>query len=293
MWRTTESGAQRVSLSVLVKRKNSPAMDDKEATQTCMKCHKEVAEANFALHETHCNRFLCLCPDCNESVPRDQLSQHREEQHTQVRCSKCNKKMERCHLMDHESEECVERLHKCPFCELEVPWKELQEHSLVCGSRTELCRDCGRYVQLRDQPDHSCTRSAPDDSQGPPQAAGAGHDTKPPVSCSTCLGSFPAEDFVKHQEECFPAKRFVNEEDEREEEEEESEDFTQRSSPQLSSAYRATSLIHSASRGPGSDGGNPEQISTCPHCHLALPLQTLTWHEVKCRTHIFLKYREA
>lgn len=46
--------------------------------------HKEVAEANFALHETHCSRFLCLCPDCDEAVPKDQLSQHREEQHTQV-----------------------------------------------------------------------------------------------------------------------------------------------------------------------------------------------------------------
>lgn len=46
--------------------------------------HKDVAEANFALHETHCSRFLCLCPDCNEAVPKDQLSQHKEEQHTQV-----------------------------------------------------------------------------------------------------------------------------------------------------------------------------------------------------------------
>lgn len=44
--------------------------------------HKMVAEANFALHETHCKRFLCLCPDCEETVPRELLDQHREEQHT-------------------------------------------------------------------------------------------------------------------------------------------------------------------------------------------------------------------
>uniref|UniRef100_A0A3Q1F042 XIAP associated factor 1 n=1 Tax=Acanthochromis polyacanthus TaxID=80966 RepID=A0A3Q1F042_9TELE len=42
-------------------------------------CHKEVAEANFALHETHCSRFLCLCPECDEAVPRDQLAEHKEE----------------------------------------------------------------------------------------------------------------------------------------------------------------------------------------------------------------------
>uniref|UniRef100_A0A3Q1F114 XIAP associated factor 1 n=1 Tax=Acanthochromis polyacanthus TaxID=80966 RepID=A0A3Q1F114_9TELE len=42
-------------------------------------CHKEVAEANFALHETHCSRFLCLCPECDEAVPRDQLAEHKED----------------------------------------------------------------------------------------------------------------------------------------------------------------------------------------------------------------------
>uniref|UniRef100_A0A667ZXL5 XIAP associated factor 1 n=1 Tax=Myripristis murdjan TaxID=586833 RepID=A0A667ZXL5_9TELE len=45
--------------------------------------NKEVAEANFALHESHCRRFLCLCPDCEEPVPKEQLDQHRLDQHTQ------------------------------------------------------------------------------------------------------------------------------------------------------------------------------------------------------------------
>lgn len=45
---------------------------------------KEVAESNFTLHEMHCKRFLCLCPDCNETIPKEHLNQHREEQHTQV-----------------------------------------------------------------------------------------------------------------------------------------------------------------------------------------------------------------
>ncbi|XP_042338188.1 XIAP-associated factor 1-like, partial [Plectropomus leopardus] len=77
-------------------------METKEETRTCGQCHKEVSEVNFALHETHCKRFLCLCPDCGESVNREELNQHRETEHTQVRCSKCNQKMERRHLKDHE-----------------------------------------------------------------------------------------------------------------------------------------------------------------------------------------------
>ncbi|XP_024865845.1 XIAP-associated factor 1 isoform X2 [Kryptolebias marmoratus] len=259
-------------------------MENKEATQTCGKCNKEVAEANFALHETHCSRFLCLCPDCDENVPQDQLSQHREEQHAQVKCSKCNTKMERRHLLDHKSEECAERLQKCPFCELEVVWKELHEHTVVCGSRTELCRDCGRYVKLRDLPDHSSTCSATDEKLSPPQTAASGQDTR---SCTRCRGSFPAEEFDQH-EDCSPASRFNDEEAEPEEEESENNLLGQGGS-----TYKPTFLTHSASRGPWGDGGDPDQISTCPHCHLALPLRTLVWHEVKCRTHIFLKHREA
>uniref|UniRef100_A0A3Q1EZ73 XIAP associated factor 1 n=1 Tax=Acanthochromis polyacanthus TaxID=80966 RepID=A0A3Q1EZ73_9TELE len=133
-------------------------------------CHKEVAEANFALHETHCSRFLCLCPECDEAVPRDQLAEHKEEQHT---------------LAD----ECEERLQSCVFCDLELPWKELDQHCLVCGSRTELCRDCGRYVKLRDQPEHQMTCSAADGDSSPPLANSApAHTVIWPCPSSHCAG---------------------------------------------------------------------------------------------------------
>lgn len=63
-------------------------------------------------------------------------------------------------LLCFQAEECSERLQKCTFCELEVPWKQLEGHTVVCGSRTELCKDCGRYVKLSDQSEHSSTCSA-------------------------------------------------------------------------------------------------------------------------------------
>lgn len=59
-----------------------------------------------------------------------------------------------------QSDECVERLQICHFCDLELPWRELEEHCLACGSRTELCRECGRYITLRDQPEHTVTCSS-------------------------------------------------------------------------------------------------------------------------------------
>ncbi|XP_074496351.1 XIAP-associated factor 1 isoform X2 [Sebastes fasciatus] len=268
-----------------------------EATRTCDKCHKEVAEANFALHETHCRRFLCLCPDCKEHVPREQLNEHRETQHTLVRCSKCNQKMERCQLTDHESDDCVERLQSCQFCELELPVKELDEHCLACGSRTELCRECGRYVTLKDQPEHDLTCSAADDGSGPPQTTSKlpPNNTTTTATCSRCMVSLPAEEIEEHELKCVPATRLDDEEAAPEEEESKEEgedegDFSEQgATPRLSSTYKAMSLSNGPSRGPWVNGVDPDQISTCPHCHLALPIFTLRWHQVKCQILIHLK----
>ncbi|KAM4590062.1 XIAP-associated factor 1 [Fundulus diaphanus] len=287
-------------------------MENTEPTRTCGACHKKVAEANFALHESHCQRFLCLCPDCDEAVPRDQLSQHREEQHAQVKCSKCNKKMERCHLADHEAEECPDRLEKCQFCELEVPWKQLQEHCVVCGSRTELCRDCGSYVKLSDQPQHGLTCSAADEEDSPQHASSA-PDTSDDVpksaqsalhvrniaenivSCKTCRTSFLAERMDRHKLECYGESQLVYREvDPMEDKLEDEDDFSeQQNQDQLSSAYKATSLSYTGRLAPWGSGGDPDQISTCPHCHLALPFPTLKWHEAKCRIHMVLKGRDG
>ncbi|XP_076590473.1 XIAP-associated factor 1-like [Chaetodon auriga] len=264
-------------------------MDKKEATRTCGQCHRDIEVANFTLHETHCSRFLCVCPDCEEAVPREHLEQHREEQHTQVRCSKCNQKMERCRLMDHESDECVERLQSCQFCELELPWKQLNEHHQACGSRTELCRDCGRYVTLRELPEHGLTCSATDGGSGPPPATSKppANSTKVTVPCRRCAVSFPVEDLDEHEFRCVLATRTDDEEEEPKREDE--GDFTRRGVSRLSSTYKANSLSHRPRSGPWVAVGDPDQISTCPHCHLALPLLTLRWHEVKCQIHVLLK----
>ncbi|KAM7413645.1 hypothetical protein PAMA_020841 [Pampus argenteus] len=267
-------------------------MDNKEATRICGQCHKEVAETNFTLHETHCSRFLCICPDCDETVPTEQLDQHREEEHTLVKCSKCNEKMERCRLTDHESSECVEHPQRCQYCELELPWKKMDEHSVVCGSRTELCRDCNRYVMLKNQHEHRLTCSAAYSGSDPPQTTNnSANKTKITVNCSRCMVSFPAEDIDQHEMECFPASRGDYEEDEQEEEERgDEDDFSWLgATPQLNNAYKATSPSFRSSSGPLGGGDDPYQISTCPHCHLALPLITLRWHEVKCQIYILLK----
>ncbi|KAK5868220.1 hypothetical protein PBY51_009254 [Eleginops maclovinus] len=271
-------------------------MDKQEATRTCGQCHKEVAEVNFALHETHCTRFLVPCPDCQEMVHKEHLDTHREEQHTLVKCSKCHQKMERCQLLDHESDECEQRLQTCQFCDLELPVKDLQDHDVVCGSRTELCMECGRYVTLRLRPGHASTCPGVHNGSGPPESTGKLTPNK--VSCSRCWASFPVEVIEEHKRGCVSSMTLLDDEDEEvdieDEDQLEEEEHNGLDVSELGATiYEAPHFLSSRpSRYPGVEEGkkeDPDQISCCPHCHLALPFPTLRWHQVKCEIHAVLK----
>uniref|UniRef100_A0AAR2K0C5 TRAF-type domain-containing protein n=2 Tax=Pygocentrus nattereri TaxID=42514 RepID=A0AAR2K0C5_PYGNA len=250
------------------------AVDTTEELELCSHCNKEVAKVNFSMHEAHCKRFLCLCPDCDDSVPKEQLEEHRKEQHTVVRCQKCNKKMQRCKLPDHEKDECSERPQSCEFCNLELPLSALNEHTETCGSRTERCLDCKQYVMLRDQTrhaqicspalseDHSSNnddsinenmKCAPTDNLQDDQKLGAY------LSYDQCdLYGDLRQDLVSEEPEELPDLKF--------------------------------SFLTQQKKEIGAVGfGDWDQISTCPHCHLALPLRTLEWHEKKCKIFESLK----
>ncbi|XP_028818439.1 XIAP-associated factor 1 isoform X2 [Denticeps clupeoides] len=248
-----------------MKEKVSPAemSDVEEQDQVpCKHCERPVAESNLTLHESHCLRFLCLCPDCDEPVARDQLEEHRVDRHTPVKCTMCGQKVERRHLPDHQSSECEERLACCGFCSLEIPMSRMNEHTVACGSRTEHCSGCGCYVRLKDVRQHSQTCSSSDlqDLYAIPNMS----SKETQAVCSDCGGSFPSKYLEKHQLQC------------------------------MSRSMQNISIKRDEDHKPDSDlllsdfltrkkGGFVQEISFCPHCDLALPLETLKWHEQKCR----------
>ncbi|KAK2880928.1 hypothetical protein QQF64_008740 [Cirrhinus molitorella] len=248
---------------------------DEEEMILCTHCNKEVVKANYELHKPHCERFLCICPDCDETVPRDQLEEHKAEQHTEVKCKMCKKKMERRHLSDHEKDECTERPEICEFCQLEHPLSNLKVHKVSCGSRTERCSDCGQYVKLMDQLDHPqiCSTTTPKQSNNLEEIM---------VQCVNCLKYIDSDSLEEHRLLCNQPLRYADDDDDDSEDEDENPNHGNDNTADASD-FSFSSL--KKTKGAKYIDMDLDKISTCPLCHLALPAKTLVWHEKKCELH--------
>ncbi|XP_043354248.1 TRAF-type zinc finger domain-containing protein 1 isoform X6 [Dermochelys coriacea] len=143
---------RNVTYSIFQKNMDMAAVNEQE-THLCSNCKKDIPVANFTIHEIHCSRNIGVCHFCKESLPKSEIKNHIESEHVQVTC-KCNMKMEKCHLEDHEASACPLRPAICQHCEIELAFNKLQDHEDYCGTRTETCNECGRNVMVKDLKEH-------------------------------------------------------------------------------------------------------------------------------------------
>ncbi|XP_004690853.1 PREDICTED: TRAF-type zinc finger domain-containing protein 1 isoform X2 [Condylura cristata] len=126
---------------------------DDQNTRLCDNCKREIPVFNFTIHEIHCQRNIGMCPVCKEPFPKSDMEAHMATEHCQVTC-KCNMKLEKRQLKNHEETECPLRPALCQHCDLELSVLKLKDHEDYCGARTELCCNCGRNVLVKDLKTH-------------------------------------------------------------------------------------------------------------------------------------------
>ncbi|KAI5099381.1 XIAP-associated factor 1 [Silurus meridionalis] len=240
--------------------------------------NKEVVKTNLPVHEAHCQRFLCLCPDCDDQVPKDQLEEHRKERHTVIKCKKCNMKMENCKLADHEANECTKRLESCEYCQMDLPWSDLKEHTVACGSRTELCPDCKKYVRLKDQLQHANICSSEEDfsfkhnKNVKPLPVNTLQDDQVRFS----LYHISLLDYIYIM--ILKSALYTQLDKDLPEDWRDHLDIRGAES-EPEDTVLSLSDLQKKKRNEKKGWVDENQTSTCPYCHLILPIRTLQWHE--------------
>lgn len=128
-------------------------------TAACSNCRRAIPNASIATHEAFCRRNNVICEMCDQVIRSlDRLS-HFEEVHKGVTCA-CGESMEIRFLPTHKQQECLHRLRPCKFCKLKKKLVDLPEHEDYCGSRTEQCSKCQRFISIKDLATHTSSNCA-------------------------------------------------------------------------------------------------------------------------------------
>eukprot|EP01105_Mastigella_eilhardi_P005326 TRINITY_DN1705_c0_g1_i7.p1 TRINITY_DN1705_c0_g1~~TRINITY_DN1705_c0_g1_i7.p1 ORF type:complete len:569 (-),score=89.30 TRINITY_DN1705_c0_g1_i7:60-1766(-) len=130
----------------------------------CPNCQTRIPEAHFELHRLRCERLNTLCGICGAKILRTEKKQHSDSVHGTVTCG-CGLQLDRYFEAEHKLTECPLRLMRCEHCSLQVPFRDLANHTAYCGARTEVCDACGRSYLTKNAKRHQ--------TECPAAAAGA------------------------------------------------------------------------------------------------------------------------
>lgn len=118
-------------------------------TKKCTNCNRDIPKDNFEIHSVHCVRNIRNCAVCTEPVPITLMQEHIERMHSMLNCPRCREQVRGADMEDHIRDSCSLTLQTCRYCSLDMARVELPRHEDYCGSRTEECPDCKKYIMMK------------------------------------------------------------------------------------------------------------------------------------------------
>lgn len=123
----------------------------------CGNCKRGVPIGAYSMHELSCARMNWHCDECDVVIKRSEREEHISAEHIDLTCELCGEDVPKRMMGDHKLKDCSRRTVGCNYCDLTFPYNELFEHEAKCGSHTERCDDCKRWIQKRDLARHMVT----------------------------------------------------------------------------------------------------------------------------------------
>ena len=97
----------------------------------CSNCAKLIPKVRLIVHETFCIKNMMKCPQCPEIIYKNELEEHIEEEHSHSNCLYCNIELKNEFLNDHVIL-CGSRTDTCPYCMRNITRLEMQDHVEFC-----------------------------------------------------------------------------------------------------------------------------------------------------------------
>ncbi|XP_053767898.1 XIAP-associated factor 1 isoform X2 [Desmodus rotundus] len=218
-----------------------------------------------------------------------------------VGCAMCQQSMQKHLLEFHETTECQERPTECKFCRVAVCLSNLEIHEHHCGSRTELCLDCGQFVVVRGLAQH---KDACGKQQAQPQRGKRISAPGNSISRRDYKQMIPGNKCLRHLDKCRTvsesAKRLPTGESTvsppslpSQAAEDQTSTAERDVRPKTKNTNRFPLLSENSTKqaprdtkpritSPAEDEAAYDVLRRCPRCDILLPLPTLTQHQEKC-----------
>lgn len=113
-----------------------------------------MATQSFVLHEIHCQRNFYRC-ECGEFLKKTEKLEHEAAAHKSEQCPHCRLTAPAYEMAKHK---CQKLPKSCQFCNAVIIFDDYVEHVKTCGSRTQQCPTCKKYIQawMYDKHESTC-----------------------------------------------------------------------------------------------------------------------------------------